>query len=333
MLSMQKRLFLPVAVAATILLDSCAPSAHEPTETYVLVATHTSIPYWQTAQAGLRRAGSELKVKVDMVGPAGYDPKAQKDELASVIQEKPAGILISAADASLLSADIDSAVQQGIPVITIDSDVPTSKRLFFIGSDNYAAGKLGGQLLVKLLGGKGNVVMFTYPKQNNLIERQKGYQSVFDDYPNIKLTQAVDIQGDPTIASSTARELLTSKAQVDAFVCLEAVAGPEVGKVVTETNKTGKVTIMAMDTDEGTLKWIRQGVIAATIAQRPFTMAYLGVKMLDDIHHHMPKSLGTNFAQDTFSPYPALVGTGTFIVDKDNVGKLAEQSPTQPKAQ
>ena len=110
------------------------------TETYILVAANTRIPYWQSALDGLNRAATEMKVTVYMVGPKRYDPKAERDELLSAIQEKPSGILISAADATLLTADINSASQQGIPVITIDADAPASKRLFFIGSDNYRPG-------------------------------------------------------------------------------------------------------------------------------------------------------------------------------------------------
>src|SRR4051794_2962058 len=316
----------PLLVFGAILLSfaliSCGPLPHDSKETYLLVTSNIKIPYWQEALAGLNRAGSEMKVTVAMVGPNRYDAKAQREDLQTAIHDKPAGILISAADPDLVTADIDSAVQQGIPVITIDSDAPASKRLFFVGSDNYRLGRLGGDLLVKLLGGKGNVVMFTYPRQNNLIERQHGYEGAFEGSPNIHVNQAVDVQGDPAIAYKTAKQLLGAKAKVDAFVCLEAVACPQVGDVVSETNATGKVTIMAMDTDRSTLKWIQQGVISATIAQRPYTMAYLGVKLLDDIHHHMPASLTANFAQDAFAQLPSFVDTGTFVVDKQNVSKL-----------
>jgi ribose transport system substrate-binding protein len=244
----------------------------------------------------------------------------------NAIQEKPSGILISVADANLLTPDIDSALQQGIPVITMDSDAPASKRLFFIGTDNYNAGKLGGDRIVKLLGGKGNVVMFTYPNQNNLTERQHGYESIFDEHPDIKVTKAVDIQGDPAIAFTTAKQVVDSKVKVDAFVCLEAVACPEVGEVVSEANMVGKTTIMAMDTDQRTLKWIQDGVVAATIAQKPYTMAYYGVKLLDDVHHHMPSSLLQNFGQNSFSPFPTFVDTGAFIVDKANANSFVEQN-------
>ncbi len=64
-------------------------------------------------------------------------------------------------------------------------------------------------------------------------------------------------------------------------MCLEALAGKEVADVLDRNKVSGK-TVVAMDTDEDTLKWIQKGVIAATIAQKPFTMAYYGVKMLDE---------------------------------------------------
>lgn len=323
---MRKGLSIPAVLTTFLIAAGCSSNAHMGNESYILVASNTRIPYWQAALAGLQRAGKEMGVRTYMVGPPRYDPKAEHDEMLNAINEKPSGIMVSAADPNILTPDIDSALQQGIPVITIDADAPASKRLFFIGSDNYAAGKLGGQLLAKLLNGKGTVVMFTYPRQTNLMERQQGYQSVFDDYPDIKVNQAVDIAGNAAAAYSTTKELIDSKAPVSAFVCLEAVACPEVGDVVNSSNMSGKITILAMDTDDRTLDWIQKGVISATIGQKPFTMAYLGVKMLDDIHHRPPKSLTMDFRQDPFSPYPAFVGTGTFIVDKNNMGAFQQQN-------
>jgi ribose transport system substrate-binding protein len=316
-------------IGCVLVFGACAPHAHESNERYVLVAAHTRIPYWQEALAGLRRAGSEMHVKVDMVGPERYDAKEEQAAFEEAIADKASGILISPADPNLMVADIDSALQQGIPVLTVDSDAPKSKRPFFIGSDNYAAGRLGGQLLVKLLSGKGNVVIFTYPGQANLMDRREGYQSVLDNYPDIKVIQAVDIKGEAAVAYQTAKDLLTSKAQVNAFVCLEAVACPEVGEAVKDTNTEGKVTILAMDTDQRTLNWIQQGLVAATVAQKPYTMTYLGVKLLDDIHHRKHPALDTDFKQDSSSPYPVAVYTGTFLIEKRNLKTFMSQTQSE----
>ena len=64
---------------------------------------------------------------------------------------------------------------------------------------------------------------------------------------------------------------------------------------------TGKIVI-AMDTDQETLDWIQKGVIAATIAQKPYTMAFVGMQMLDNLYHHKPSSLDADWSKDSFRP-------------------------------
>ena len=242
--------------------------------------------------------------------------------------EKPAGILISVSDVNILATDINAAIDQGIPVITIDSDAPDSKRLFFVGTDNYNAGVIGGKLAAKLLNGKGNVAIFTMPTQSNLKDRLQGYQAAFADHTDIKVAQIVDMNGNSDVAFDSAKKLLAAKSKIDAFICLEAISCPAVADVVSRGGMTGKVKIIAMDTDPATVDWINKGVISATIAQKPYTMAYYGTKLLGDIHLHPAKPLGGNWSQNVFSPYPTFVDTGAFVVDKDNVAKLSEQPPT-----
>ena len=76
-----------------------------------------------------------------------------------------------------------------------------------------------------------------------------------------------------------------------------------------------------MDTSPKTLEWIQKDGITATIGQKPFTMAFYGVKMLDDVHHHKLSPIDGNWAQDSFSPIPAFVDTGATLIDKSNVGE------------
>ena len=60
-------------------------------------------------------------------------------------------------------------------------------------------------------------------------------------------------------------------------------------------------------------------MITATIGQKPFTMAFYGVKMLDDLYHNKLSPLGNNWAQDSFSRIPTYVDTGATLIDKHNV--------------
>lgn len=315
---MAKSLLSLVPATLSLLLAGCAGSPHGADEKYFLVVANSKVPYWQQALAGLTRAGRQMQVRAEMAGPETFDPKAQHEQFNDLLKQKPSGILVSVSDARQLQPDIDAAISQGIPVITVDSDAPASKRLMFIGTDNYKAGVMGARVAAARLQGKGNVVVYTMPEQSNLDDRLRGYRDTFALHPQIKISQIVDIKGDSRIAFDKTQEMLEHKVNVDAFVCLEAIACPEVAEVLGRNNVSGKV-VVAMDTDERTLQGIQKGVITATVGQKPFTMAYLGIKALDDLHHHPLPSLDTKWTEDFLSPLPVFVDTGATLIDKSNV--------------
>jgi ribose transport system substrate-binding protein len=307
------------ALPLFLLTTGCNSSRHDSTENYYLVATNIKIPYWRAAFDGLDRASKDLKIRAEMVGPDTYDVKAQQEIFREVVRtKKPTGILISAADPGLMKAEIDSAIAAGIPVVTMDSDAPDTRRLFFIGTNNYQAGVMGGRALAKHLNGKGNIVVFTITTQTNLIERLRGYQDALSD-TGIKIVETIDIHGQPSLAFDKTTEILKDpKKKVDGFVCLEATAGKEVADVLTRQNAKDKV-VVAMDTDEATLEWIEKGAIAATVAQKPFTMAYYGLCALDELHHNKPAQLNTDWRQNLQAVVPSIIDTGSSLIDKTNV--------------
>jgi ribose transport system substrate-binding protein len=294
-------------------------SGHKSSEKYFLVSAVPKLPYFQAANAGLQRAARQLDVQAEMVGPDNYDPQAEQQAFRAALSKNPAGILVSAADPNLMKGDIDAAIAQGVPVITIDADTPDSKRLLFIGTNNYQAGTMGGKRLAKELNGKGNVVFYTMPGQANLAERLRGYKDILADSPGIKVIETIDVKGDPAVAFDATSTLLDKgKEKPDAFACLVSTACKEVADVLDRKKMSGKVLI-AMDTDQGTLDWIKKGAIAATIAQKPFTMGYYGLKMLGDLYLNKLPSLDKSFAADTMSPLPVFVDTGATLIDKSNV--------------
>lgn len=306
--------------SATLMLSlsACSGSRHGPTEKYYLVAANTKHGYWQTAEAGLASGAHLLGVPAEMVGPETYDPQAEAEAFRDVLSKKPTGILVSVADPNVMKEPIDAAVAQGIPVITIDSDAPASKRLCFIGTNNYQAGLMGGRVLAERLHGKGNVIVFTTPGQTNFEERLQGYQNILSNHPQIKIVRIVNDKADPRIAFDTTTEIIEGKSTPDAFVCLASTSCQEVADVLDRKKVSGKILI-AMDTNPNTLDWIQKGAIAATIAQKPFTMAHFGISMLDALHHDKLPRLDVNWTQDTRSPLPLFVDTGATLIDKNNV--------------
>lgn len=324
MLRSHGTLRLSALILISFFLLSCG-SAHNSDEYFVFVSSNIQLPYWKTAGTGFSHAAAEFKgIRFDFTGPQSYDPKAERDALEQAVQKKATGILLSVADASVLKDSIDKAIAASVPVITIDSDAPSSKRLFFIGTNNYQAGFTGGQRLAQELKGKGNVVVFTMPDQPNLQDRLRGYKDALAKSPNIKITRVVDIQGDPRIAFDTTTQIVgKERDKVDGFVCLEAQSGKEVASVLNSYKVSGKVVI-AMDTDQETLDWIQKGVIAATIAQKPYTMAFVGMQMLDNLYHHKPRSLDADWAKDGYAPIPMFVDTGSDLIDKANIQSFIE---------
>ena len=311
-------------------LFSCGGSGHDPNESYYLVATNIKVPYWQQAAAGIAKGATQLQVKAEVVGPDAYDPQAEHEAFAKALSKKPTAILVSVSDPNVIKGDIDSAISQGIPVVTIDSDAPSSKRLLFVGTDNHAAGSMGAKILADRLHGKGSVVFYTIPGQANLAERMHGYKDILDGYPGIKVLDTVDMRGDARVAFDKTMEMFDKGTKADAFVCLEAIACPEVAEVLDRKKAAGKV-VVAMDTDQRTLEGIQKGLITATIGQKPYTMAYYGLKIIDDLHHHPLASLDRNYSQDSFSPIPTFVDTGATLIDKSNVDQFisARNTATQ----
>jgi ribose transport system substrate-binding protein len=104
---------------------------------------------------------------------------------------------------------------------------------------------------------------------------------------------------------------------------LEAQSGKEVASVLDSYKITGKI-VMAMDTDPETLGWIKKGGIAATIAQKPYTMAFVGLQMLDNLYHHKPPALDADWSKDSFAPIPTFVDTGSALIDMSNVDSFLQ---------
>jgi ribose transport system substrate-binding protein len=313
-----RRFALVILGLGLVFMSACAPDTSK--EVYYMIAANVQLPYWQTAANGFNKAAAQYNVTAKVVGPTSYDPLGELDALQQAIRNKPAGILISVADVATLQRSIDTAVQSGIPVITMDSDAGISRRLYFIGTNNVEAGRLGGGRLVDKLNGKGNVVFLTIPGQPNLEERLSGFKQVLSTAPGIKIAEIVDIKGDAATAFDKAQQIVarTGPQKVDAVVCLEAVAGKPVADAIKRANAHDR-EVLAWDADPGTLSAISDGTIDATIAQKPYTMGYFGLRLLHQVSHAPPDQLNKDFRTDFYSPVPVFVDTGSTLVDRGNV--------------
>jgi ribose transport system substrate-binding protein len=271
-----------------------------------------------------------MGVKAEVIGPTTYDPHAEIGMFRQVLEQNPAGICLSAGRPELFQAEINKAIAQGIPVICVDADVPGSKRILYIGTDNVKAGRESLRRMGTLLSGKGSIAVLSIPGQVNLDERVAGVADALKNFPALKLTKILDDKGDPRSANDQVSTLIEKKEKIDGIICLEATGGSGAAEALHRLNMDGKLPIVAFDDDPETLDWIERGAIAATITQKPYVMSYYGLKLLDDLHHnavHQYKDWRTALAP----PMPTFVDTGTVVIDKNNLKIYREGLPTRAR--
>ena len=319
-----------VVIAGTLFIGACSEPAHDRNEHYVFVATNINLPYWKEAEAGFLDSAKTLGVSAELVGPTTYSPNAELQAFRQAVEQQPAGICLSAARPELFQADIDKAVAQGIPVICVDSDVPNSKRLTYIGTDNFKAGRESLRRMAALVQSKGNIAVITIEGQRNLDDRVAGVADALSNFPALKLTKIMDGKGDAKSAFDQVSELIQKKENIVGIICLEATGGAGAADAVHRFNMEGKLPIVAFDNDPETLSWIDKGAIAATITQKPYVMSYYGLRFLDDLHHNAVQQF-KDWKTAPGLPMPTIVDTGTVVIDKSNLALYRDSLPSHAK--
>jgi len=290
----------------------------DPNEEYVFIGKSVSNPYWVDAREGLEDRARALGVKADFRGASGTDVNEQIKQFEDAMARKPAGIIISPSGVGITPM-INRAIENQIPVICVDSDAPQSKRFSYVGTDNYNAGRQGGELLGKLLNGKGEVFLLSVPGEPNLEDRIRGYRDALAKHPGIKIVDVGNDRADSNEAAKVARNIMSAHPNIAGVGCVDSGGGEGTAVVLREKGLVGKVKIVGMDRNDATLNLIEEGVIDASIAQRTYTMAYMSLGMLYDLHHNKVRMV-EDWRGAGVLPLPTNVDTGTVVITKENVG-------------
>lgn len=283
---------------------------------YIEVSALGNLDYFYDHKMGMEKVGEELGVRTEYVGPAEYDMNAMIAAFEQAIAKKPNGIVVVGFEPSL-DPIVKKAMDQGIPVVTVDADLPTSERVAFVGTGNVNAGIMGGDKLADLIGKKGKVAIMTKPGQSNLEERVEGYRQALAKYPDIEIVQIVDTQSDPVVAAQAASALLQMYPDLAGIACVEAAGGSGAATAVREANKVGEVKIIAMDRGNEVLDGIKEGVISAAVAQQTALMPYYAVQILYNLNNSKVEITSDNKAASV-QGIPTFVDTGVIIVDEGN---------------
>ena len=175
-------------------------SAANPDDVYYMVTFSSGIEYWKGCYNGFESAAAKYGAKTEYTGANTNDVNQEVTVLEQVIAKNPAGIAVTCVNPEGLKDPIQKAIDQGIPVVTFDSDSPDSGRYSFLATGNYAAGVEAATAIAELCGEQGEVGILQVPGLLNLEERANGFKAV--SYTHLVRAAALDLE---------ARKLLTGQ--------------------------------------------------------------------------------------------------------------------------
>ena len=288
---------------------------------YVFLSVVTQVPFWVDHRKALTDVGELLGVKTTFTGPLDFDTAAQARQLDELIVRRPAGIMIFPGDEAAMAPGINRAVEQGIPVACLTGDVPASARSTFFGINGFNAGRAGGELLAQAIGGKGKVILGTFPAPS-VLQRVEGYKSIFTEkYPDIEVVDVVNDKADPSYAPTAYAQAILANPDVVGIGGTDGDSGKGAAIAVTEAGRVGEIKIVAMDRNDDMLPYIEDGTIYGAVAQKSYIEAFLAVQML-----HWQNTDGVQVVPDWraagINPLPESVDTGVMMITKDNVAQF-----------
>jgi ABC-type sugar transport system substrate-binding protein len=152
-------------------------------------------------------------------------------------------------------------------LITFDSDAPKSKRLLYIGTNNYEAGKVLGAHIVKLLPNGGKIAVFVGTlSADNAAQRLAGVEAALKGH-NITIVDKREDNTDRAKARSNVEDIVNARSDLNLVVGLYSYNGPAIASALESLGKKGKVLAAVFDEEDGTLDGVASGVVSATVVQ------------------------------------------------------------------
>ena len=262
---------------------------------FVLIPQETDNDYWRLVEKGAREAEEKLGVAVEYNGPKKTSMSEHIEWIEKAIAAKVDGIITQGLDEKAFTPVINEAIQKGIPVITIDTDAASSKRSAYVGTDNYQAGFLAGKALINDTGGQAKVGIITGSfEARNMQLRVQGFRDAVKESPNVSILDVKASNITRIGAAEKADEMLSNYPEMDAFFGTSALDSYGIASTLQQRGRTDGVYVISFDTLPETIQLIQDGVIDATVVQKPYKMGYQSVKLLkaiangemvESIHH------------------------------------------------
>lgn len=288
-------------LVGVVLLGLCAlAGCHRGQGTNYAFITNGVAGFWEHARAGAQAAANEYQVDVTFITPGSITEQTRK--LEDLLVRGTDGIAISACDPENQVDSINKAAAQ-TNLISVDADAPQTKRLMYVGMDNYKAGLMCGKTLRDAMPDGGKIMIFVGRlDQDNSKGRRQGCIDAFlnrkpdptrhdpaggevtsDDKKFTVLGTMTD-QFDRAKAKANVEDTLTRFSDLGGAVGLFEYNPPLILEALERAGKLGKVKVIGFDENPATLQGIKDGTVVATIVQNPFQYGYESIHVLNELH-------------------------------------------------
>ncbi len=278
-----------ICIALCAVAAGCGRNTKPGGLTIAVIPKGTSHVFWQSIHAGAEKAARELGATVVWRGPLREDDRdSQVSEVEGFITRGVAGIVLAPLDEAALVAPVADAQRSRIPVVIIDSGLKGSDYVSFVATDNKKGGRLAGEHLAALLGGRGRVVMLRYAEgSESTLQREEGFLEALAAHRGIDVVSAnqyggADVEG----AYKKSEALLSSFKTGDGGLNVTGIFTPNEStslamlRVLQDNGWAGKVKFVGFDASDTLVKGMADAHIDGLVLQDPVNMGYLGVKTL-----------------------------------------------------
>jgi ribose transport system substrate-binding protein len=209
--------FLLFPFAFLLCFSSCTQSPKSSAKKTIGVTLLTRAHvFYKDLEEGLqtraRAEGYEL-----IITSADFDLSKQTAQIEDFITRKVDAIIVSPVDSRGIGAAIRKANEAKIPVFTADIASQEGDVVCHIASDNVAGGKLAGEYLGRILGGKGTIAIVDQPTVTSVLDRTQGFRDAIAKFPEMKIVQAVNGEGVRDKALQVAADILQAHPDLDAI--------------------------------------------------------------------------------------------------------------------
>lgn len=279
-------------------------------KTVAVITKGSDSDFWNDVKNGAFSAATEYNIDITFEGPdSEEDYESQNQMIENAVSKNVGAIVLSAIDYEKNAPAVQKAIDKGIKVITVDSDVDADGKELFIGTDNVSAGKKAAEQAIELCKNKKavNIGIVNYGENTeNGKQRLKGFTDYIDKVKNAKIVASVNVESNAESATLGAKQLIEENKGINVLIGFNEWSTLGVGCAIKELNLKDEVFGIGFDSNVNCVGMLETGEIDTLIVQNPFSMGYLSVSKAAELLLGNAKTDG-------------VIETDTYVVNRKNM--------------